>query len=103
MASEYVDKITTRYSVLPSQFVSNLEDFLEWNILYTQSLQVQIAAEMSKLQKEPAQLANQIDLVVSLHVKDQELAEIIDEEMTHWEQMSLLSWTHIQQVEEVHA
>ena len=37
-------------------------------------MQVQIAAEMSKLQEEPAQQANQTNQVASLQEKDQQLA-----------------------------
>ena len=36
-----------------------------------------------------------------LQVQDQQLAEIMEEELTHYEQMSVLSCMHLQQVEEV--
>ena len=41
--------------------------------------------------------------MASLHEKDQQLAEIMEEEMTHWEHVSVLSQMHLQQVEEVKA
>ena len=103
MASECIDEITARYSALQSLYVSNLEDNLEWNICHAQTMWVQIATEMSKLQEKPMQQANQTDQVDNLQMKDQELAETIEEEMTHQEQVSVLSWMHLQQVEEVKA
>ena len=63
----------------------------------------QIAAEMNKLQEEHAQQAKQVDQVASLQAKDQQLAEIMEEEMTHREQVSVLSCMHLQQADEVKA
>ena len=88
MAAERIDAITARYSVLQSLSASDLEDSLEHIICCTQTTQAQIAAEMNKLQEEPAQQAEQ---VANLQAKDQQLAEIMEEEM------------HLQQVEEVKA
>ena len=44
---------------------------------------VQIAAEMSKLQEEPTQQASQTNQVASLQEKDEQLAEIMEEEMAY--------------------
>ena len=41
--------------------------------------------------------------MASLQERDQQLAEIMEEEMTHQEQVSVLSWMQLQQVEEVKA
>ena len=57
----------------------------------------QIAAEMCKLQEEPTQQANQTNQAASLQEKDQKLAEIMEEEITHSEQVSVLSWMHLWQ------
>ena len=55
MASEKIDEITARYSMLQSLSASDLEDILEQNICHTQAMQADIAAEMNKLQEEPTQ------------------------------------------------
>ena len=64
-------------------------------------MQVQIATEMSKLKEESTQQAEHVNQAVNLKVQYQQLAEIMEEKMTHHEQMSVLSWMHLQQVEEV--
>ena len=51
MASEKIDEITTRYSMLQSLSVSDLADSLEQNICHTQAMQVQIAAEWASCKK----------------------------------------------------
>ena len=103
MASEKIDEITVRYSMLWSLPVSAMEDSLEHNIYHTQAMQAQIATEMSKLQEEPAQQANQTNQAGSLQERDWQLAESMEEEMTHQEQVSVLSQMHLWQVEEVKA
>ena len=55
MASEKIDEITARYSVLQSLSTSDLEDSLEHNICHTHAMQAPIMAKMSKLQEEPTQ------------------------------------------------
>ena len=55
MASEKIDEITARYSMLQSLSANGLEDSLEHNIHHTQSMWLHIAAKMSKLQEEPTQ------------------------------------------------
>ena len=90
-------------TVYQSLSVSDLEDSLEHNICHTQAMQAQIAVEMTKLQEEPAQQAEQINQAANLQAQDQQLAEIMEEEMTHHEQVSVLSCMHLQQVEEVKA
>ena len=106
MASEKIDEITTRYSMLQSLSVSDVEDSLEGKIYHTQGMQVQIAAEMSKLQEEPSQQAKLVDPVTNLQdlqTQNQQLAEIMEEEMTHQDEVSVLLHMCLQQVEEVKA
>ena len=73
MALEIIEEITSRYSVFWSLSANELEDSLECNICHI------------------------------LHEKDQQLTEIMEEEMTQWEQVLFLSWMHLQQAEEVKA
>ena len=91
MAFKNIDEITSRYSMLHSLSVSDLKDNLEHNICHIQVMPAQIPGEMSKLQKEPAQQANWTNQAASLQEKDQQLAEIMEEEITHQEQVCFLS------------
>ena len=63
----------------------------------------QIVAEMSKLQEEPTQQAELEDQAANLQAQDQQHTDIMEEEMSHHEQVSVLSCMHPQQVEEVKA
>ena len=103
MASEEIDNITERYSVLQSISASNLEDSLDQNICQTQAMWVQIAHTKSRLEEEPTLQAEPDDQAAQLWQKDQQMAEIMEEEMTHQEQVSILSHMHLQQVKEVKA
>ena len=103
MAAKRIADITARYNLLQSLFASHLEDSLECNICHTQAMQGQIAAEMSRSQEEPTQQAKQVEQAAIMQAKDQQLAEIMEEEMTHHEQVSVLSHMHLQQEEEVKA
>ena len=100
MATEEVDNIMVRYSVLQSLSASNLEDSLDWNIHWTQAMQAQIANAMSWIEEEPAVRAEPDDQAVQLLQQDQQLAKIMEEELTHREQVSVLSHMHLQQAEE---
>ena len=53
MASEDIDNITVRYSMLHSLSASDLEDSLDQNICCTQAMQAQIAQAMCTLEEEP--------------------------------------------------
>ena len=101
MVSEEIDNITVRYSVLQSLSVSDLKDSLDRNIHHTQATWAQIAQVMSRLEEEPALQAEPYDQAAQLQQQDQPLAEILEEEVTHHEQVSLLSCMHLQQAEEV--
>ena len=83
MTSEKINEIPARYSLFQSLSVSDLEDSPEQNICHTQAMQAKIAKEMSKLQEKAAQKAHQTNQVASLQDRDQQLAEIMEEEMTH--------------------
>ena len=63
--------------------MSHLEDSLEHNICCTQAMWAQIVAEICKLQEELTLQANKADQVTSLQAKDEQLAELMEEEMTH--------------------
>ena len=54
MASEDIDNITARYSMLHSLSISDMEDSLAQNIHCTQAMWAQIAHAMSRLDDEPA-------------------------------------------------
>ena len=103
MTSEKIDEITARYSMLQSLPASDLEDSLEHNICHTQATWAQITAEMSKLQEEPTQQVQIEEQAGNLQAQDQKLAEIMEEGMTHCEQVSVLSHMHLQWVEDVKA
>ena len=103
MATEEVDNITARYSVLQSLSTSDLEDSLDRNIHRTQAMWAQIANAICRIKEEPAVRAEPDDLAAQLLQQDQQLAKIMEEEMTHREQVSVLSHMHLQQVEEVKA
>ena len=103
MASEELDNITARYSMLQSLSVSGLEDSLDQNIHHTQAMQAQIAHAMSRLGEEPASQTEPNDKATQLQQQEQQLAEILEGEMTHHEQVSVLSRMHPQQVGEVNA
>ena len=101
MAAEEVNNIMTRFSVLQSLSMSDLEDSLDRNICQTQAMQAQIANTMSWIEEEPAARAEADNQAAHLIDQDQQLAEILEEEITHREQVSVLSHMHHQQAEEV--
>ena len=100
-----IDEIIARHSMLQSLSTSDLEDSLERNMCHTQAMWVQIAHEISKIQEPTPQamLEQQVANLQDLQVQDQQLAEIMEEEMTHYEQLSVLSHMYLQQAEEVKA
>ena len=61
----------------------------------------QIADPMSQIDEEPAVRAEPDHQAAHLIQQDQRLAEILEDEMTHLEQVSVLSCMHLQQAEEV--
>ena len=66
-------------------------------------MQAQIAHAMSTLEEELASWAEPNDQAAQLQEQERQLAKIMEEEMAHWEQVSVLSWMHLQQAEEVKA
>ena len=66
MASEEIDNITARYSMLHSLSASDLEDSFAWNIHHTQAMQAQIPHVMSQLEDEPTTQAEPNDQAVQL-------------------------------------
>ena len=79
MASEEIDNITARYSVLQSLSMSSLEDSLDRNICHTQAMWVQIAYPVSRLEEEPVSRAEPNDQTAQLQVQDQQLVKIMEE------------------------
>ena len=102
MAAKEIDDITVRFSVLQSISTSNLEDSLDRNICQTQAMWAQIANAMSRIE-EPTVRAEPNDQAAQLLQQDQQLTEILEEEMTHREHVSVLFHMHLQQAEEVKA
>ena len=96
MATEKVDNIMVRFSVLQSLSASDLEDSLDRNICQTQAMQAQIANAMSRIEEKPAVRAEPDDQAAQLLQQDQQLAKILEEEITHHEQVSVLSCMHLQ-------
>ena len=66
-------------------------------------MQAQIAHAMSRLEEEPTAQAEPSNQAAQLKDQEQQLAEILEDRMTHQEQVSVLSCMHLQQVEEVKA
>ena len=91
MASEQIDNITARYSVLQSLSASNLEDSLDRNICQTQAMWAQITHAMSRLDEEPTLQVEPNNQAAQLKEQEQQLAKMFEDEMTHQEQVSLLS------------
>ena len=84
MAAEEIDNITTRFSVLQSLSMNSLEDSLDRNIHQTQAMWAQIANAMTQIEEEPPARAEPDDQAAQLIQQDQQLAEILAEEMTHY-------------------
>ena len=83
MAAEEIDNITVRFSVLQSLYMSDLEDSLDRNICRTQAMWAQIADVMGRIEEEPAPGAEPDHQDAHLIQQDQQLAEILEDEMTH--------------------
>ena len=101
MAADEIGNITASFSALQSLSMSDLEDSLDKNIHQTQAMQAQIANAMSQIEEEPAARAEPDSQAAHLIHQDQQLAEILEEEMTLREQVSVLSDMQLQQAEEV--
>ena len=70
---------------------SDLEDSLDWNICCTQAMQAQIAHAVSRLEEEPTSRAEPNDQAGQLQEQERQLAKIMEKEMAHQEQVSVLS------------
>ena len=66
MATEEVDNIMARYSVLQSLLASNLKDSLDRNICQTQAMWAQMANAMSQMEEEPTVKTEPDDQAVQL-------------------------------------
>ena len=103
MASEEIDNIRARYSILHSLSASDLEDSLDQNICHTQAMWAQIGHAMSRLEEETTSQAEPNYQSAQLQEQERQLAKIMEEDMAHQEQVSVLSRMHLQQAEEVKA
>ena len=74
MASEEIDNIMARYSVLQSPSANNLEDSLDRNICQTQAMWAQIAHAMSRLEEDPVSLAEPNNQATQLKEQERQLA-----------------------------
>ena len=97
MVAEEVENNIARFSVLQSLSTSNLQDSLDRNIHQTQAMQAQIANAMSQIEEEPMARAEPDEQAAQLIQQNQQLADILEEEMTHREQVWDLSHMHFQQ------
>ena len=70
MASEEIDNITVRYSILHSLSASDLGDSLDRNICHTQTMWAQIAHAMSRLEDEPTSQAEPNDQSAQLQEQE---------------------------------
>ena len=66
MASEKIDQIIARHSMLQSLSMSHLEDSLERNICHTQAMQAKITHVMNKICKEPTEQTMLVDQVANV-------------------------------------
>ena len=66
MASEEIDNVTVRYSLLQSISAGDLEDSLDQNIHCTQAMWAQITNVMSILEEEPTSRADPDDQAAQL-------------------------------------
>ena len=101
MPAEEINNITVIFRVLQSLSKSDLEYSLDRNICWTRAMRPQIANAMSQIQEEPAARPGPDEQAAQLIQQDQQLAKILEEEMTQREQVSVLSCMHLQQAEEV--
>ena len=63
----------------------------------------QIADAMHRLEEDPVSLAEPNNQATQLKEKERQLAKIMEDEMTHQQQVLVLSCMHLQQAEEVKA
>ena len=84
----------THSSALQALALSNIEEGMGQNVKRVQGLQEELAQRRASLLQDSAE---------AQAIKGQEalLAEIVEEEMAHWTQVSVLSHLHLQQAEEI--
>ena len=96
MNSEKAELSPEMNSTLQALALSDIEEGMGHNVTIDQGLQEELAQRRASLLQDSAE--------VQAHKGQEELlAEIVEEEMAHWTQVSVLSHLHLQQAEEIRA
>ena len=83
-------------SALQALALSDIEEGMGHNVTKAQGLQEELAQKRASLLQNSAE-------VQALKGQEELLAEIVEEEMAHWTQVSVLSHLHLRQAEEIKA
>ena len=96
MNSEKAELSPEMNSTLQALALSDIEEGMGHNVTRDQGLQEELAQRRASLLQDSAE--------AQAHKGQEELlAEIVEEEMAHWTQVSVLSHLHLQQAEEIRA
>ena len=85
-----------QFSAMQALALSNIEEGMGQNVTRAQGLQEELAQRRASLLQVSAEAQD-------LKGKEALLAEIVEEEMAHQMQVSVLSYLHLQQAEEIKA
>ena len=83
-------------SALEALALSNIEEGMGYNITRAQGVQEELAQRRASLLQDSADAQ-------ALKGQEEMLAEIVEEEMAHWMQVSVLLHLHLRQAEEIKA
>ena len=83
-------------SALQALALSDIEEGMGHNVTRAQGLQEELAQRRASLLQDSAEAQ-------ALKGQEELLAEIVEEEMAHWTQVSVLSHLHLRQAEEIRA
>ena len=81
-------------SALQALAISEIEEGMDHNVTRAQGLQEEIAQRRASLLQDSAEAQ-------ALKGQEELLAEIVEKEMAHWTQVSVLSHLHLRQAEEI--
>ena len=96
MNPEREDMSPKQSSALQALALSNIEEGMGHNVTRAQGLQEELAQRRTSLLQDSAEAQ-------ALKGQEELLAKIVEEEMAHWMQVSVLSHLHLQQAEEIKA
>ena len=88
------EQLEPSFSPVSALALSNIEEGMGHNAERTQEMQDELAQRRASLHHGSAEAQ-------ALQGKEALLADIIEEEMAHWTQVSVLSHLHLQQDEEI--